>query len=111
MLLRSAFLEGEGRWRELYRASPPAYVLQFTDRVVMLEGRLVKRGSIDPFAPVAGSKAASATSYCWFIWMHGETDTRLRWVAPACHRLEREGDYPSYAVHTEPTGGLFGGVE
>ncbi|WP_109808403.1 methyltransferase [Sphingosinithalassobacter portus] len=111
MLVRSAFLEGEGRWRTLFRETPPSWVLQFTDRVVMLEGRLVRRGAVDPFAARAGDKAASATAYVWLVWLKSDAgemaDTRLRWIAPACARLEREGDYPTYPVAAQPPGGMF----
>lgn len=80
MIVRTAFLEGIGRHERLFSIVPPSYVLQFTERVVMHKGRLAPEGS-------------SATAYAWLIWLHGETDTRLRWIAPCRKRLEREGDY------------------
>jgi hypothetical protein len=43
MLVRSAFLEGERTvHRDLWSVFPPSYVLQFSERVVLLEGRLVQ---------------------------------------------------------------------
>jgi hypothetical protein len=101
MLLRGAFLEGIERHDTLFAKTPPDYVLQFTERVVMLEGRLIQSGATDPFAEKVGSKASSATSYCWFVWLGGGThwrDTRMRWIAPCRRRLERPGDYPDYAA-------------
>jgi len=111
MLLRGAFLEGQERYNSLFGPTPPAYVLQFTERVAMLEGRLVRYGEIDPFAEKPGTRCSTATSYCWFIWFAGEDqgDTRLRWIAPCRLRLERPGDYPDYTTANSPEvgGGLF----
>lgn len=102
MLLRGAFLEGEKRYQQLFRDSPPSFVLQFAERVVMLEGRLIRKGAIDPFADKPGTKASTATSYCWFVWLTDgqERDTRLRWIEPCMRRLEKAGDYPNYASAT-----------
>lgn len=100
MLLRGAFLEGQERHDTLFKIHPPAYVLQFVERCVMLRGRVIRVGAPDPFNLDANGepvKAASATSYCWFVWMHGQTDTRLRWLADCRQRLEKPGDYPEYA--------------
>lgn len=111
VLVRSAFLESEGRHQQLYTKRPPSLVLQFVERVVMLEGRLVRAGSIDPFAEKPGTKASSATAYTWLVWLHGEeAETRLRWIAPCLERLERPGDYPDFAVEQLglPDDGLFG---
>lgn len=99
MLLRGAFLEGQERYETLFRVRPPAYVLQFVERCVMLRGRVVRPGAPDPFNlddDGVPRKAATATSYCWFVWMHDEHDTRLRWLADCRQRLERPGDYPEY---------------
>ena len=99
MLLRGSFLEGQERYRELYARTPPSEVLVFTERVVMLKGRLVRAGAVDPFATVPGTKASSATSYFWFVWrkpvvtMHPPT----HWIPPCRLALERPGDYPDYA--------------
>ncbi|MFB0874603.1 MULTISPECIES: hypothetical protein [unclassified Sphingobium] len=113
MLLRSAWLEGEERLANLFSKTPPDYVLQFAERVVMLEGRLIRKGAADPFAEKPGTRASSATSYVWVIWLAegGRADTRLRWIAPCFERLERVGDYPSYGVATVdgPDSDLFDG--
>lgn len=101
MLVRGAYTEGEERHREVFAKHPPAYVLQFAERVPMFRGRLVRTGAPDPFNldPATGEprKASTATSYCWLIWIHGQTDTRHRWIGKSRTRLEREGDYPAYA--------------
>lgn len=81
VIVRAAFLEGQGRFERLFSKNPPAFVLQFTERVVMHKGRLAPEGS-------------TATAYAWLVWRHGFSDTRLRWIPPCRKRLERAGDYP-----------------
>jgi hypothetical protein len=80
MIVRAAFLEGQGRYERLFSKNPPSFVLQFTERVVMHKGRLAPEGS-------------TATAYAWLVWLHGERDTRLRWIPPCRKRLERPTDY------------------
>lgn len=83
VIVRSAFLEGVGRYRDLFSALPPSDILQFTERVVTHKGRLSAKGS-------------TATAYCWIVWRKeamGEA-TRFHWIAPCRRRLERAGDYP-----------------
>lgn len=82
MIVRSAFLEGIGRYNDLFSRNPPSFVLQFTERVVMHKGKLSEKGS-------------SATAYCWMVWIDGEYPTKLDWIPPCRKRLERPGDYPS----------------
>lgn len=81
MIVRAAFLEGQGRFERLFSKTPPSHVLQFTERVVMHKGRLAPEGS-------------TATAYAWLVWIHGASDTRLSWIAPCRKALERAGDYP-----------------
>lgn len=80
VIVRAAFLESIGRYEALFSVDPPAYVLQFTERVVMHKGRLAPEGS-------------TATAYAWLIWLPLVTDTRLRWIPPCRKRLERASDY------------------
>lgn len=82
MLVRTTFLEGVGRHRDLFSITPPTYVLQFTERVPMHRGRLEERGS-------------TATSYCWLVWIKSDNsqETKLRWLPPCRKRLERPEDY------------------
>lgn len=83
MIVRSAFLEGIGRYERLFSVNPPSHVLQFTERVVMHKGRLAPEGS-------------TATAYCWLVWVEGaDEDTQFEWIAPCRKRLERDGDYPA----------------
>lgn len=79
VIVRSAFLEGVGRFERLFHQEPPALVLQFAERVPMVKGRF------DP-------QATTATSYAWLIWMPGSKRARLAWIPPCRKRLERAGD-------------------
>lgn len=81
VIVRAAFLEGQGRYERLFSKNPPSFVLQFTERVVMHKGRLAPEGS-------------TATAYAWLVWIDGETPTELRWIAPCRKLLERPTDYP-----------------
>ncbi|MBW6523459.1 hypothetical protein KZ810_08100 [Sphingomonas sp. RHCKR47] len=85
VILRAAFLEGVGRYDALFSKCPPAAVLQFAERVPMVAGK------VDP-------AASSATAYAWLVWRHGQSDTRLHWIAPCRKRLERPNDYPAEAA-------------
>lgn len=83
MIVRAAFLEGQGRFERLFSKTPPSHVLQFTERVVMHKGRLAPEGS-------------TATAYAWLVWM-GDSHTRLHWIAPCRKRLEKPEDYATAA--------------
>lgn len=88
VIVRSAFLEGVTRHRELFSKTPPTDVLQFTERVVMHKGKLSAKGS-------------TATAYCWLVWRKntlggpwsGRGGTIFHWITPCRKRLEFEGDY------------------
>lgn len=79
MIVRSAFLEGVGRYNNLFSQKPPSIIAQFAERVPMVKGRY------DP-------KASTATSYTWLVWIDGETDTKFVWIPPCRKALEREDD-------------------
>ena len=82
VIVRSAFLEGVGRHRDLFSVHRPRAILQFTERVVMHKGKLSPKGS-------------TATAYCWIVWTppgrHGPTT--FDWIPPCRKRLERPEDY------------------
>lgn len=84
VIVRAAFLEGQGRFERLFSRNPPSFVLQFTERVVMHKGRLAPEGS-------------TATAYAWLVWIDGESPTKLEWLAPCRKRLERPSDYSEAA--------------
>lgn len=83
MIVRTSFLEGVGRYENLYSKRPPSIVAQFSERVPMVKGRLTATGS-------------TATSYCWLVWLQGVTTTKLVWIPPCRKKLERPEDYSAY---------------
>lgn len=80
LLVRSAFIEGVGRYEALFKRTPPSIFAQFSERVPMVKGRC------DP-------DVSSATAYCWLVWLEGEEGCRLQWIPPCRRRLERADDY------------------
>lgn len=79
-IVRTSFLEGVGRYRDIYRDMPPWGVFHSVERIPMVKGRY------DP-------KASTATSYTWLVWRKDTAD-RLppQWIAPCRKRLERTDD-------------------
>lgn len=83
MFVRTSFLEGQERWRSLFKLAPPTDILQFTERVVLHKGRVTSNGS-------------SATSYCWLVWQKylvPQNNPHFHWIPPCRKELERPGDY------------------
>lgn len=81
MIVRSAFLEGVGRYQRLFGICPPTDILQFSERVVMHKGRLSATGS-------------TATAYCWLVWNKAAAHhAQFDWIPPCRKRLERTEDY------------------
>lgn len=83
LLVRTAFLEGVGRYSRLFNCFAPTDILQFSERVPMRKGRL------DP-------TQSTATAYCWVVWnldSHADLGTKFHWLPPCRKRLERSEDY------------------
>lgn len=81
MLVRTSFLEGVGRHERLFSKNPPSNILQFSERVPMVKGRV-------------DAKVSTATSYAWLIWRpHCKDVAKFGWIPPCRKRLEKEGDY------------------
>jgi hypothetical protein len=85
MIVRTAFLEGMGRYERLYALNPPTIVAQFSERVPMVKGRLTATGS-------------TATAYCWLVWIDGLSPRPMTWIPPCRAKLERDEDYALYRV-------------
>lgn len=90
MLTRLQFLEGQGRWRDLWSANPPSVVAIFTDRVAMTKGE---------WRP----GASTATAYCWIIWVKDRpAPTQFRWIEPGRkHALTHPDDARRFARQVE----------
>jgi len=83
VIVRSAFLEGGARYRELFKDAPPTDILQFCERVPMVKGRY-------------DHKASTATAYSWLVWRNNDStaSTAFDWIPPGTRkRLERPSDY------------------
>jgi len=108
VFVRTAFVEGQERYDELFKDTPEAVFLPFVERVVLWKGVL-----LDPDVPIRRwkekeqafeiEKPTSATSYCWLVFRHdheglGAVDR----IAPCRHRLTRPGDYPPLPAHLRP---------
>ncbi len=83
MLVRSAFLEGEGRFAKIYRRNPPQLIGQFIERLPMHRGRWVIDGK-------------SATSYCWLVWHKFSpraADPAFSWIPKSRKALSKPDDW------------------
>lgn len=80
VIVRTAFLEGVGRYERLFALNPPTVVAQFVERVPMVKGRVTATGS-------------TATAYCWLVWMANRAPQPMVWIPPCRKQLERPGDY------------------
>ena len=96
-IVRSAFLEGAGRYERLFSVRPPSIIAQHVERVIMTKG-IVRDPSIEYWDEEAQKmrRPSTATSYCWLIWMRDDpwNCTRTRWIPPCRVQMERLGDYP-----------------
>lgn len=91
LLVRSAWLEGTGRYERLFRPNPPALIAQFSERVPMTKGRW------DP-------DASTATSYSWVVWLKepGFVGTQFCWIPPGQRTsLTQANDAARFGVKTE----------
>jgi hypothetical protein len=72
MLVRTQWIEGIGRYENLFRDRPPSLYAPFVERVPMVKGRW------DP-------DANTATSYAWFAWGKVSSGpSRVFWIPPGC---------------------------
>lgn len=96
VLIRTSFLEGTGRYARLYGVRPPTLVAHFSERVVMVKGRL-----LDPDVPIWNAKnekmerPTTATSYSWLVWIADVEPLPTAWIPPCRKALTRPGDYPA----------------
>lgn len=125
VLVRTSFLEGEGRYKNLFSRTPPNLVCQYAERVIMHRGVLrdpaVKYWNPEGKDPVTKKrtgcwqKPSTATSYCWLVWIRDWiVRERILWIPPCRLQLEKPGDYPVWpelgAAPPPPTSALTGMV-
>lgn len=112
VFVRTAFVEGEERYRTLFRDRPECVLMPFVERVAIWRGVL-----LDPDVKIWDDKRnvmknpSSATSYCWMLFYRDRrNDTSLRRIAPCRRALTRPGDYPPVPVHMRPPRGALIGT-
>ncbi|CDX54537.1 Methyltransferase small [Mesorhizobium plurifarium] len=83
VLVRTAFLEGEGRHAKLFERRPPNLIAQYQERMPMHRGRWVIDGK-------------SATAYCWLVWHKFSpriADPAFMWIPKSRQTLSRPDDW------------------
>jgi hypothetical protein len=89
LLLRTQWLEGEDRYRSIFRDRPPTLFAPFVERVPMLRGRWDPNGS-------------TATSYSWFVWLRDQAPRPPFWIPPGCRKsLSRADDQRRFAAPSD----------
>jgi hypothetical protein len=117
VFVRTAFVEGRGRYDGLFRDLPETLFLPFVERVALWRGVLLDPDipvwRPDPEDPETGEYRlpTSATSYAWLVWLKDPAQpgvTELQRIAPCRRRLTQPGDYPPVPDHLRgPQGGLL----
>lgn len=81
------WIEGVGRYDNLFRNRPPSLYAPFVERVPMVKGRR------DP-------DANTATSYAWFVWANAIAGpSQVFWIPPGCRRsLTSPADREQFAA-------------
>lgn len=116
LLCRTAFAEGQERYRDLFKPQPEAWQMPFVERVVMHKGVLRDPDKLYwDEAAQQWRRPSSATAYSWFVWLQPDAshagreaarlcDPRLRRIPPCRRRLERRpGDYDDPFTTGAPT--------
>lgn len=91
LFVRQQWLEGVGRYTDLFGQHPPALIAQFAERVPL------QKGSWNP-------DGDTATSYVWVVWVKGGSmrngDTRFFWIPPGQRQaLTRSDDIERFTAH------------
>lgn len=72
--VRTQWLEGSERYRELFRPHPPTIFAQFVERVPLHRGRWEPEGD-------------TMSQYCWLVWVKGEAPRVPFWIPPGQRSL------------------------
>lgn len=72
MFLKTTFLEGISRYKNIFHSNPPEFMLQFSKRVLC-----AKNADFEGMRKGGGS----AVAYCWMVWRKGFCgDTTIKWI-------------------------------
>lgn len=100
--VRTGFLEGQGRYRDLFNVRPPTLIAQFVERVVLHRGA-PRDPDVLYWDGAQWKKPSTATSYVWMFWVKGVPPQPFHWIAPCRNRLTRPGDYNDTTSIIEPS--------
>lgn len=100
VLVRTAFDEGEARYRTLFRDHAETYAFPFIERVVMHRGVLRQAGARYVDDQGVERRASTATAYQWLVWRKDiDPQPTIKVRIPPCRaKLECIGDYPDPEV-------------
>lgn len=93
-LARTAFCEGQDRYKKLFLRRPPQVIGHFVERLPMHRGRWVVKGK-------------SATAYSWFCWLKNPSHEQLRagtktvWIPPCRATLTGHEDWLKFSGCTD----------
>ncbi len=103
VLVRTSFIEGKTRYRDLFSKHWPSFYLQYVERVPMHQGRMDPSGT-------------TATTYCWLIWVKPDVRKKipaisnsapqLFWLAPSRKTFEKRSDYLMKPMYEQPVTGF-----
>lgn len=90
LLTRTVFIESVGRYERVFRNAAPSTVLQYSERVPMVKGRLDR-------------KASTATGYAWLVWDFSKEggSTVLDWIPPSRRIFEQRADYEAEFLNSD----------
>lgn len=96
VFLRTQWVEGEGRFRDLFTSRPPTIIAPFAERVPLFKG-ILRDPDKEYFDEAADKwkKPSTATSYSWFVWVKNRAPQPPIWIPPCRLALTRAGDYPA----------------
>ncbi len=98
MFVRTQFLEGTRRYKNIFSKQRPAIVAIFTERVPLYKSRIVQYtwDWSKKYQRFIKKKSSTATSYCWIVWLKDapNAETEFVWIPECRKRLERQDDYP-----------------
>jgi hypothetical protein len=87
MFLQLRYLEGLGRYEQVYRDNPPTIVAPFVERVPLLMGQY------DP-------EASTTTAFMWLVWVKGMKPQAPFWIPPGCRKeCARPDDVERFTQH------------
>mgnify|MGYP001564776041 CR=1 len=87
IFLQLRYLEGIGRYNQVFKDRPPTLVAPFVERVPLLMGQY------DP-------EASTTTAFMWLVWVKGASPRAPFWIPPGCREsLTRPDDAARFTAH------------